>query len=71
MFSFEIEQRESGFYSERADRQTESSSHPVAYYKIDMYIHIYYTYTIHLLYISFHTYLVPGAMHPASSIQRV
>ena len=45
MFSFEIGQRESGFYSERTDRitdsvriknQTESCQHPVPYYNIDI-----------------------------------
>ena len=35
MLSFEIGQRESGFYSERTDRQTESPNHPVPYYHID------------------------------------
>ena len=40
MLSFEIGQRESGFYSERTDRQTdritESPNHPVPYYYIDI-----------------------------------
>ena len=40
MFSFEIGQRESGFYSERTDRQnhrqTKSCQHPVPYYNIDI-----------------------------------
>ena len=39
MLSFEIGQRKSGFYCERTDRQidrqTQSPSHPVAYYNID------------------------------------
>ena len=39
MLGFEIGQRESGFYSERTesqtDRQTESCQHPVPYYNID------------------------------------
>ena len=29
VLSFEIEQREGGFYSEQTDTQTESQSHPV------------------------------------------
>ena len=40
VLSFEIGQRESGFYSERTDRitdrQTESCQHPVPYYNIDI-----------------------------------
>ena len=31
MLSFEIGQRESGFYSERTDTQTDGQSHPVPY----------------------------------------
>ena len=37
MLSFEIGQRESGFYSEHTDRITESPNHPVRYYYIDMF----------------------------------
>ena len=37
MLSLEIGQRESGFYSERTDRITESCQHPVPYYNIDIY----------------------------------
>ena len=35
MLSFEIGLRESGFYSERTESQTESCQHPVPYYNID------------------------------------
>ena len=35
MLGFEIGQRESGFYSERTESQTESCQHPVPYYNID------------------------------------
>ena len=31
VLSLEIEQRESGFYSERTDRQTAGQTHPVRY----------------------------------------
>ena len=31
VLGFEIKQRESGFYSERTESQTESQSHPVLY----------------------------------------
>ena len=36
MLSFEIGQRESDFYSERTESQTESQSHQLPYYNIDI-----------------------------------
>ena len=40
MLSFEIGQRESGFYRERTESQIESPNLPVPYYYIDIYIRI-------------------------------